>query len=102
MTMETLHVLHLAAYNGHLEVVKYLVERVQNKNPKSGAYWNERTPLHWGAEAGHLKIVRYLLEFVPQDKDLKSASGKTPLDYAEENGHTDVVEFLNSFQPPSK
>ena len=94
--------LHSAANKGHLDVVKYLVQRIQNKNPKSGIQWYERTPLHQAAWNGHLNVVRYLLEIVPQDKDLKSSSGKTPSDYAEENGHTDIVEFLNSFQPPRK
>ena len=41
--------LHSAARNGHLSIVKFLLPLTSDKNPKSGAQWNERTPLHSAA-----------------------------------------------------
>ena len=52
--------LHAAAYNGHLPVVKYLVES-WNANPLllSADGW---TALHCAAMNGFLPVVKYLLE----------------------------------------
>ena len=57
--------LWVAAENGHLDVVRHLVEGGADKDQAkiSGA-----TPLHIAAENGHLDVVRYLAE-VGADKD---------------------------------
>ena len=72
--------LHCAADAGHLNVLKYFVER-KFCNPVC-ADKNGATPLHLAAGKGHLDIVKYLT----QDKEcypvIKDVDGNTPLHYA--------------------
>ena len=49
--------LHLAALNGHLSVVEYLVYKNADINAKN-IY--EETPLHYAAQNSHLCVVEYL------------------------------------------
>ena len=51
--------LHQAASEGHLEVVRLLVENGANVNARDE---NGRTPLFRAADEGHLDIVRLLVE----------------------------------------
>ena len=57
--------LYLAAGNGHLDVVRHLVEVGADKDraENEGA-----TPLYVAAQNGHLDVVRHLVE-VGADKD---------------------------------
>ena len=72
--------LHFAAASGHFEVVKYLMENYDNKNPKSGGSSGE-TPLHCAARFGRLDVVKFImcnvLNMNPKDKN-----GETPFHYA--------------------
>ena len=43
--------LHYAAEAGHLNVVKYILDRISDKNPKDT---EGRTPLHFAARRGHV------------------------------------------------
>eukprot|EP00826_Nyctotherus_ovalis_P029763 TRINITY_DN2360_c0_g3_i2.p1 TRINITY_DN2360_c0_g3~~TRINITY_DN2360_c0_g3_i2.p1 ORF type:complete len:539 (-),score=158.89 TRINITY_DN2360_c0_g3_i2:393-2009(-) len=59
-TEDGLSVLHLAASEGHLEIVKLLVDvHKVDVNVLHGTYG---TPLHCAAYAGHLEVVEYLLK----------------------------------------
>ena len=49
--------LYLAACNGHIEIVKFLVPLTDNPNTKD-VYG--RTPMCLVAEEGHTEIVKYL------------------------------------------
>ena len=62
--------MHLAAANGHIEVIKFLLpmfgKRVHAKTDSS------YTMLHWAAQCGHCQVARYLiteLKLDPQDRD---------------------------------
>ena len=50
---------HWASYNGHLNILKYLIElkglKVTDIDSKG------RTPLHWSAKQGHLEVCKYLI-----------------------------------------
>ncbi len=46
-----------AAVSGHLDVVKYLVEKGADVKAADNDGW---TPLHWAAELGLLDVVKYL------------------------------------------
>ncbi len=48
--------LGLAAHSGHLDVVKYLVERGANIHARDD--WS----LGWAAQNGHISVVHYFLE----------------------------------------
>jgi ankyrin repeat protein len=110
-----------ASLNGHLDVVKYLIEGP--KNPKCP--WDEGCKplvpwhpanIHAGDDAafivaatnGHLDVVKYLIEgpgpLDPWDEDYKSLMPWHPANihadddgafcYAAANGHLDVVKYL--------
>ncbi|KIK55388.1 hypothetical protein GYMLUDRAFT_137560, partial [Collybiopsis luxurians FD-317 M1] len=69
-------VLHVASSNGHLNIVKHLIEKGVN-NLNAADKWGN-TALHEAAAKGHLDIVRYLLG-KGCDPLLKTRDGKTPL-----------------------
>ena len=70
-----------ASSNGHLDFVKYLIQKGCNKNEKST---NNDSPLHYAASQGNISVVEYLISIGVNIND-KSNDGKTPLDYAKEN-----------------
>ncbi len=83
--------LHSAAFNGKLEVVKYLMEEKHvgfNVKDKDG-----RTPLHLAATNGQLEIVKYLVE-KGGDVNVKDNYGGTLLQSAVYNGKLEVVKYL--------
>src|ERR1700733_3963544 len=82
-----------AAANGHVAVVKLLLEKgakLEAKDERNGL-----TPLLWAAANGHEAVVKLLLEKgaeleTKSDKD----NGQTPLFYAAANGREAVVKLL--------
>ena len=92
--------LHLAAYGGHLAVVKYLVGQRADVNAKNG---RDETALHIAATYGYLELVRFLLG---QGADVNAAavggyypvaaadSGWTALHMAASEGRLAVVQCL--------
>jgi len=72
--------LSLAAWNGHLEAVKFLLKEaradVQSKDEDG---W---TPLSWAAKEGHLETVKFLVQEAGADVESKDFWQKTPLDLA--------------------
>ena len=90
---------HWAAFNGHLEIVKHLVQFLDDKNP---ADKDGQTPLHWAATHCHLDIVKHLVPFLkdvnPRTNSKSLRPNKTPFDFAKENGKTEVVEILKPYQ----
>ena len=81
----------LASHNGHLDVVKYLVEHGVNIKTLNES-------LHLAARNGHLNIVKYLIE---NGADVNSASRHTLEDnyallVAAKNGHLNIVKYLVS------
>ncbi|MDC0857561.1 ankyrin repeat domain-containing protein [Rickettsiales bacterium] len=82
--------LHIAAQNGHPEIVKLLLDRGAEVN-QAGRYGT--TPLHIAAHRGHREAVQLLLdrgaEVNQSDND-----GTTPLCIAVINGHREAVQLL--------
>ena len=57
------YALRLSAKNGHLEVVKYLIEKGAN------VHADDDCALRWSAFFGHLEVEKYLLEKIGVDID---------------------------------
>jgi hypothetical protein len=94
--------LHLAAKNGHLDVVKMLLKHKANPNKiatldrfKGYDSFNfaNHTPLHQAALNGHASIVHTLLKH-GADPNLVGDDPLTPLHLASKNGHDKVVRLL--------
>lgn len=89
--------IHMAAANGHLEVLQYLLSLVDrdtavelaNAKNDSG-----NTPLHWACYRGHLEIVQLLVEEFGADVYAKNSSSHDALFEAEHNGQTEVENWL--------
>jgi len=85
----------LAAYRGHTEVVKLLLER--------GAFVNARekrnglSSLSHAVGRGDKELVAVLLAH-GADPSLKAVDGRTALDRAEANGATEIVALLKQAQ----
>ncbi|WP_104618359.1 ankyrin repeat domain-containing protein [Brachyspira murdochii] len=82
----------LVLENGHLEVVKYLLENGANVNLKN---ITDVSALILASMDNHLEIVKYLLD-KGADINAKDNYGKTALMYASEKGHSEVAKFLKS------
>ncbi|WCR57689.1 ankyrin repeat domain-containing protein [Wolbachia endosymbiont of Ctenocephalides felis wCfeJ] len=84
--------LHIAALNGHLDIIKCLVEQ---KNVDVNQVDNDGlTVLHVAAENGRLGIVKHLVEQKNVDVNQVDNDGLTALHWAASNGYLDTVEYL--------
>jgi ankyrin repeat protein len=85
--------LHLAAMNGHLEIVKLLLEHGADVNAKTKEGYGY-TALHSAASNGHLEIVKLLLEHGADVNAKTKYGGYTALHSATMNGHLEIVKLL--------
>lgn len=89
--------LGVAAANGRMEVVQYLVEggsgEVSEADGDDVYDVGGKTPLYFAAENGHSKIVQYLVEH-GMNTDAANRSLQTALHFAAEYGHLEVVQYL--------
>ena len=86
--------LHLAARNGNLEEVTFLIN-VMRCDPNCANNLG-RVPLHYASENGHLDVVKYLVDTHHCDPQVKSDSCNkvTPLHLAAESGHLQQVQWF--------
>jgi len=82
--------LHIAASEGHVDMVKLLLEHGANPNVRDEVGW---TPLHWAASKGHVDVVELLLKH-GANPNAQSKSGETPLHIAASMGRVDVARLL--------
>ena len=82
--------IQLAAANGHLDVVKWLV--FESRQPSSSTEDNNFA-VRMAAANGHLNVVRWLVEESGQAVDLTAGECRV-LQVAAEYGHLEVVKWL--------
>ena len=85
--------LHVAAFNGQLDVARLLIDRGADVNAIDEL---GETPLHWAAFNGHVDVARLLLER-GADASVRDDEGKTPLDLAREKGHVEVARVIEEY-----
>ena len=84
--------LHIAAYYGKLEVVKYLITE-KHCDPMCKAR-DGATPLHHAISTGRLHIVKYLIDEQQVDPSCRDEHGDTPLHKALRKCHFDIARYL--------
>ena len=92
---------HWAADNGYFDIVKYLVDITEDKNPRD---INGNRPLHYAAKKGHFNTMKYLVDkevksripglYKINDRNPRNKLGYTPLHEAALRGHLDIVTYL--------
>ena len=92
-------IIHNAAANGHLEVLRFLLPLSSDgvNIPNSGG----NTALHWSSLNGHLECVKILVEH-GANVGIKNRVGRTAIDEAESGGMRDVVLYLLTQIPESE
>ncbi|KAL8562937.1 hypothetical protein ACOMHN_004629 [Nucella lapillus] len=86
--------LHLACYNGKVEIAKQLVTLTGTESLNKENVFSE-TPLHSASTYGKsLDLVKFLLEQDCVDINCQGKDGHTALHSACYHGHTRVVQFL--------
>ncbi|CAF1286521.1 unnamed protein product [Adineta steineri] len=84
--------LHIACYNGSLDIVKYLITVHQiSINPYASA---RQTPLYEACEGGFVDVVRYLLDYTDANPTIRTAKGYNCLDIAIARHHHEIVKRL--------
>uniref|UniRef100_A0A8B9CZY5 Uncharacterized protein n=1 Tax=Anser brachyrhynchus TaxID=132585 RepID=A0A8B9CZY5_9AVES len=82
--------LHVAATNGHLAIMEYLISKGAKPDVKDK---KGRTPLHRAAEKGHGDAVKVLLRCGASMYSLDK-EGKMPLHVAAQNSHGHILKVL--------
>ncbi|CAD5195545.1 unnamed protein product, partial [Musa acuminata subsp. malaccensis] len=82
--------LHLAAWSGQTEVVRFLCK---NKADVGAAAMDDTAAIHFAAQKGHLEIIRILLS---SGVSVRAANrkGLTPLHYAVQGSHPELFKYL--------
>lgn len=83
--------LHWAAINNQIEIVKYFIGLGAEVNAIGGEL--NSTPLHWATGEGHLQMVILLLKH-GADPTLLDREGFNCLHLATQNGYTSIVAYL--------
>ena len=83
--------LHLACREGHLEIVKHLLQKGVSIEAKTK---KDEIPLHYGAQYGNLEIVKYLTEQRVTMINARNLNNKTPLDLADSDTDIEVRQYL--------
>jgi ankyrin repeat protein len=84
--------IHMAARNGAVKMVSFLVERGASANARTGQ--DRWTPLHYAARYGHNDTVRYLLGRRDIEVNSETSAGMTPLHLAVGIGNQMIVGLL--------
>lgn len=87
---------YAAALNGHLDVIKYLLEECPNPININAIDEYGGTCLHWAALKGRKEVVQYLCKH-GIDIHLKSFDNRTALQLAKDKHKQKCVLFLKNW-----
>ncbi|KAG0460821.1 hypothetical protein HPP92_021118 [Vanilla planifolia] len=82
--------LHLAAWSGHANVVKYLCN---HKADAGAAAMDDTSAIHFASQKGHVEVARILLSFGVSVKTT-NRKGMTPLHFAVQGSHQELIKYL--------
>lgn len=82
--------LHLAAWSGQTEVVRYLCS---NKADIRATAMDDMGAIHFASQKGHLEVVR-LLASSGVSVQVSNRKGFTPLHYAVKESHMELIKYL--------
>ena len=91
VTVEGLTVLHYAAHNGSLDIIKFLVENGADISAQD--YEQSRSVIHFAAENGDIECIKYLTEHGADLLD-KDVNGATPLHYAAMANNLEALKYF--------
>lgn len=83
----------VAACNGHLEMVKFLVDHGANINKSDN---NGITPLHGAVNNDCLEVVKYLLSQKAEVNSWDCRGQERPLNSAQDNNNKEIIALLTS------
>ncbi|XP_067838798.1 ankyrin repeat and death domain-containing protein 1B-like [Heptranchias perlo] len=85
----------LAAWFGHLRILKLLVEKGVDRKSTNLEGMNA---LHCAAQNNHISIVQYIIKELQLDLNKPTEEGKKPYHLAVENGHLEMEKALREFE----
>lgn len=85
--------LHRAAYSGHSNITKVLIEHGGNLDL---ADFDGQTALHKAAQKSHMEVIRALIKHKPSLLSVKDNLKKLPIDYVTEKN----TELQLLLEPP--
>ncbi|KAG6541308.1 hypothetical protein Mapa_017361 [Marchantia paleacea] len=91
---EDLTFVHLAAMNGHLEMLNEILRREPWAGCVNSMSLSGRTPLMFAAQGGHENVVSMLLQHAGCDEELLDRGGFSFLHLAAQTGQTKVLTLL--------
>ncbi|MQL76230.1 hypothetical protein Taro_008631, partial [Colocasia esculenta] len=84
--------LHMAAANGHLEIVEYLIRNGVDVNASNA---ENNTPLHWACLNGHIEVVKALI-LGGADVSRLNRHERSAVDEAVARGKLEVIDAVNA------
>ncbi|KAL4225414.1 Palmitoyltransferase zdhhc13 [Mactra antiquata] len=91
MDKENVSLLHWAAINNRLDIVKYFASKGAIVDRFGGDL--NSTPLHWATRQGHLPMVVLLMSY-GADPSVRDGEGCSCIHLASQFGHTSIVAYL--------
>ncbi|GAO49213.1 ankyrin [Saitoella complicata NRRL Y-17804] len=85
--------LHMAAANGHVDIVNALIQEIADKSLLNIQNERGNTPLHWSCLLGHLPVVQVLIK-AGADFSSKNDMSRTPIWEAQANDKEEVVDWM--------
>ena len=83
-----------AAINGHLSVLKYLVELSNERNEKLNIHSDDDCAFLCAAENGHLSVLKYIVELSDERNEKLNIYYDRVFQYVAYYGHLSVLKYL--------